>query len=484
MFDTPPTRVVSPTLTRTRRYGLPALILVGAIVIAVVPATYTVAAILGVAALLFFLSHPYLGMCALTFCVPFESVYNLHAGGFNLTVTNCVVFCVAFAWLMRGISTSDFAVGPVPWRPALIVYGFVLILSVSQAVDYAGSAKELLKWGQMLFVYIAACSLLRTRKDIRTLLTVMFVAVLAESAVGVAQVALHSGPSSFARGALLRGSGTFDQPNPFAGYLNTVLPLAVCCLIFRVLPRRWMWFVVAVTAVGVLGSLSRGGEIASLAALITIAVVTTKVAKAFLLLAVATLAIVAAGIVVGLVPTSVTDPIGQALGVSNVDVVNPTPITWSTAERLAHMEAGLHMFADYPFLGVGIGNYPARYPKYRVAPVWGPNLGHAHNYYINIAAEAGVVGFAAYLFLFGSAMVICGRTYRRATDPLGRALGLGGLAVLIGFSCHQFFDDLLVHGIEVQMALIMAMVTRSALTAPEPVVEPAELAAQSVPPVD
>lgn len=245
-----------------------------------------------------------------------------------------------------------------------------------------------------------------------------------------------------------------------------------------------MWFVVAVTAVGVLGSLSRGGEIASFAALITIAVVTTKVAKAFLLLAVATLAIVAAGIVVGLVPTSVTDPIGQALGVSNVDVVNPTPITWSTAERLAHMEAGLHMFADYPFLGVGIGNYPARYPKYRVAPVWGPNLGHAHNYYINIAAEAGVVGFAAYLFLFGSAMVICGRTYRRATDPLGRALGLGGLAVLIGFSCHQFFDDLLVHGIEVQMALIMAMVTRSALTAPEPVVEPAELAAQPVPPVD
>ena len=41
-------------------------------------------------------------MCALTFCVPFESVYNLHAGGFNLTITNVVVFCVTAAWMVRG----------------------------------------------------------------------------------------------------------------------------------------------------------------------------------------------------------------------------------------------------------------------------------------------------------------------------------------------------------------------------------------------
>ena len=228
-----------------------------------------------------------------------------------------------------------------------------------------------------------------------------------------------------------------------------------------------MWFVVAVTAAGVLGSLSRGGELAAFAALLTIAVIRTKIVKSFLLLAVAAGAIIAAGLVVGLIPGSVTDPVAQGLGIANVDVINPNQFDWSTAERLAHMEAGLHMFADHPYLGVGIGNYPAQYPNYRVAPVWNANLGHAHNYYINIAAEAGVVGFAAYLFLFGSAMVICVRTYRRSTDPFGQALGLGGLAVLVAFSSHQFFDDLLVHGIEVQLALIMAMVSRCGLTAPE-----------------
>jgi len=461
IFDAPPARVLHPSHVPFRRRLFPILIALGAIVIAVVPALYGVAAIVGIAALLFFLARPFLGLCALTFCVPFESVYNLHAGGVNLTVTNFVVFCVAVAWLTRGLSTGDLATGPIPWRPALIVYGAVLIASLSQATDLVGSAKELLKWGQMLFAYLAAVSMVRTRKDLKTLLVVMFIAVIAESAVGAAQVVLHSGPSSFARGALLRGSGTFEQPNPYAGYLNTVLPLAVCCLVFRVLPRHWMWLVTLATAVGVLGSLSRGGELAAAAGLLTIALATTKAVRGFILMGVAVVALVAAGVVAGVLPTAVVDPVTAGLGLANVDVTNPTPVTWSTAERLAHMEAGLNMFADHWWLGVGIGNYPAQYDKYRVPGPWTANLGHAHNYYINIAAEAGTVGFAAYLFLFGSAMVICVRSYRRSPDALGRAISLGGLAALVGFSCHQFFDDLLVHGMEVQIGLIMALVTRA-----------------------
>jgi len=472
-FDAPPVRIRSGSQAPFRRYGLPLLIALGAIVIVVVPALYGVAAILGIAALLFFLARPYLGICALTFCVPFESVYNLHAGGVNLTVTNFVVFCVAVAWLTRGVSTGDLAAGITPWRAALLIYGAVLIASLSQATDFVGSAKELLKWGQMLFAYMIAVSLIRTRKDLKTLLAVMFVAVITESAVGMAQVVLHSGPGSFARGAILRGSGTFAQPNPFAGYLNTALPLAVCCLIFRVFPRHWMWLVTIVTAAGVLGSLSRGGELAAAAALITIALATTKVIRGFLLLGVAVIALVGAGVVAGVLPTAVVDPVTAGLGINNVDVANPTEYTWSTAERLAHMEAGLNMFADHWWLGVGIGNYPAQYDKYRVAGPWDANLGHAHNYYINIAAEAGAVGLAAYLFLFGSGMVVCVRSYRQAPDALGRAISLGGLAMLVGFSCHQFFDDLLVHGMEVQIGLIMAMVTRAGYGLPEsPTSEP------------
>jgi O-antigen ligase len=431
----------------------------GALVIAALPPTLSIAIIAGAALALVLLARPYGALCALAFAIPFESVRNIHAGSLNITVTNLIVFCLAAAWLTRTVSAGKVEIGPVPWRPALLIYGAVLMLSATQAIDFAGSIKELIKWAQLLFVYMAGVSIVRTPKQVRTLLIVLFAAVIAESMVGVLQTLLHAGPSSFARGALLRAAGTFEQPNPFAGYLNMTLPLAVACLIFRVFPRRYMWLVTLITAGGVLSSLSRGGELGTAAALIAIGLVMSSHVRSILAIAGIGLIGLVTLVAIGVVPSSVTEPVAQGFGVANVDVINPNPVTWSVAERLAHMEAGLGMYQDHPILGVGIGNYPAQYVHYQVAAPWGPNLGHAHNYYINIAAEAGTFGLIAFVILLVSACVICVRSYRRAVDPIGRAIAVGGLGVIVGFAAHQSFDDLFVHSMEVQIALVMTLVT-------------------------
>ena len=70
--------------------------------------------------------------------------------------------------------------------------------------------------------------------------------------------------------------------------------------------------------------------------------------------------------VIGLVPSQVTEPLAEQFGVANIDVANPSPANWAVAERLAHVQAGLSMWADHPVLGVGIGNYPKQYPHYKV----------------------------------------------------------------------------------------------------------------------
>ncbi len=91
----------------------------------------------------------------------------------------------------------------------------------------------------------------------------------------------------------------------------------------------------------------------------------------------------------------------------------------------------------------------------------GTPLGHAHNYYINIGAEAGIFGFVAFIALLVSAMRICLRAVRLAPDRLGRAVGLGALGVIVAFAVHEFFDDLFVHGMEAQLGLVMALATRA-----------------------
>jgi O-antigen ligase len=114
------------------------------------------------------------------------------------------------------------------------------------------------------------------------------------------------------------------------------------------------------------------------------------------------------------------------------------------------------MWTDNPWLGVGIGNYEAAYARYAL-PMWTYALGHAHNYYLNIGAEAGVLGFVAYLVLWGTALV---GTWRIGRQASGWAWGvaLGVLGVLVHLFVHNFFDNLYVHNMYLHVAILLGIV--------------------------
>jgi hypothetical protein len=58
---------------------------------------------------------------------------------------------------------------------------------------------------------------------------VIFLAGLAQAVVGFYQYIFRVGPEGFLLfgGGTLRVFGTFEQPNPFAGYLGLIIPLAL-----------------------------------------------------------------------------------------------------------------------------------------------------------------------------------------------------------------------------------------------------------------
>jgi O-antigen ligase len=115
------------------------------------------------------------------------------------------------------------------------------------------------------------------------------------------------------------------------------------------------------------------------------------------------------------------------------------------------------MFAAHPLLGVGIGNYAVAYPAFHPRGWYDP-LAHAHDYYINIAAEAGIVGLVAYLLLVGSALWYSYAAMRRSQDPLLSAAVLGVLGALVATDFHNLFDVLYVHGMVALLGLLMVFV--------------------------
>lgn len=58
--------------------------------------------------------------------------------------------------------------------------------------------------------------------------------------------------------------------------------------------------------------------------------------------------------------------------------------------------AAYDIFKDYPLFGSGLGTYGKIAPKHPL----GPKHLHAHNTYIEILAESGIVGFLTFLFVF------------------------------------------------------------------------------------
>jgi O-antigen ligase len=123
---------------------------------------------------------------------------------------------------------------------------------------------------------------------------------------------------------------------------------------------------------------------------------------------------------------------------------------------MAHWQAALGMWTDHPWLGVGAGNYEAAYASYAL-PRWPAALGHAHNYYLNIAAEAGVLGLAVYLLLWLAALVGAWRAVRRYSG-WSLAASLGILGVVIHLSVHNLFDNLFVHSMYLQLGVLLGLI--------------------------
>ena len=106
---------------------------------------------------------------------------------------------------------------------------------------------------------------------------------------------------------------------------------------------------------------------------------------------------------IGLVPSSVvarlTDFV-QDVRFEDVRGVGINDANYAVIERLAHWQAALGMFRHNLWAGVGFGCYEPAYRDFALLN-WPIALGHAHNYYLNVAAETGLIGLVAYLFLWG-----------------------------------------------------------------------------------
>jgi len=116
----------------------------------------------------------------------------------------------------------------------------------------------------------------------------------------------------------------------------------------------------------------------------------------------------------------------------------------SSSLRVAIWQLSLPLIRQYPWLGTGFGGFQANYVPYAIPDE--AVLAHAHNFWLNLAAEAGIPVIILLTSIVGWICYRAAQTYRLGrlppeTQPLLIGYGLGFLAcTLFALFDIAFFD--------------------------------------------
>jgi len=245
--------------------------------------------------------------------------------------------------------------------------------------------------------------------------------------------------------------GPFINANHLAGYLELVILLALGFLISRETPgiihsaKHWKqrlsllesWlaknilliFIIVLTASGLFISASRGGILS----------LTFSIGLFFLLLGLKKSQKGKRKIILlinGLIFICVL-----WLGIGPVITKFATLANSAVASggRLQVWRDTVQLSSDFPFFGIGLGNFQTLYPKYKTiaTPAFWE---HAHNDYLEMLADTGGIGFPLFfggIFILFFAIM---KKWKDRRDPFVVGITLGGCTGALAILCHSVVE--------------------------------------------
>lgn len=288
--------------------------------------------------------------------------------------------------------------------------------------------------------YVAAFLLVRELKDQGWWAAVPLVVIAGlEAVLGLMQFYGDQTP--------VNAHGTYVNRNHFAGLLEMALPFAVMypVTVLKKAHHRYSapalpalkacvgWSVAALILVGIIHSMSRMGFVACLGALGVMGILMVPRHKrprvsAKYAWTCATVAVVIV-MFIFLPPDQLVE---RFAGLASTEEVS------SEARHRIWAET-LEMVKAHPWLGVGMGAYESAFLKYKaVAPM--STVDFAHNDYLQLLAELGIVGFGLVAVLLGILIRRTARLMRDLDDPDRQCIGIAAAGALTAILLHSTAD--------------------------------------------
>lgn len=334
-----------------------------------------------------------------------------------------------FVLLRTFLYKEEFKVGErtVP----LAIFVFIIVFSTITSIDPSGSVRDLALNAAGISFLFAMTNSIKTRSQLNAFISTLLLSALVVALLGVLQyfTGVEMRPewldTENNTDIAVRVYSVFFNPNILAEYLVLITPIAVGMTWYTKSMRKKILFAgsTGILLICIVMTLSRGGWVGlALAALAFVLLVD----KRLLLL----------GVPMGLgglafLPQKVVDRI-TSIG-STVDSSN--------MYRIKIWQITRDVIRDNMVGGVGFGYVPFKetFERYiRTMPIY-----HAHNTYLEVAAEIGLIGFIFFMLLLFSSLKYTYVNLVKSQDKYYKYLGAGLFASIIGIMGHGLVEHFL-----------------------------------------
>jgi O-antigen ligase len=315
-----------------------------------------------------------------------------------------------------------------PETTGLLAFGAAILLSVPFSIWPGGSFGLFTdSYLKLLVVFVLMMNTLTTPKRIEQ---ITWLIVLCCGFIAARSVFDYARGLNLVEGDRLAGpvGGIFGNPNDLAMNMVTFLPAGAVIALSRQysMPKRALAALASAAMLAtVVFTKSRGGFLGLAIVLVTLIFLGRKVRPGF-----GTMAVVAVLCAAPFMPASFWERMASIVD----DKKDKEEFTGTREARWTVMKEGLRAFADRPLTGVGAGVFQVYNPPGR-KEAWR----ETHNAPIQVLAETGAFGFAAFMFLVVRAGLAAKTTRRliqrrgkRKPDPLRAVLSDGDRLTMQG----------------------------------------------------
>lgn len=364
-----------------------------------------------------------------------KTIFLVTLGPFEISIESIFIFILLLGWFARLAVNKDKIVRE-PLGVWILFFILTGVISISSA-KYPLESSRVLFAGivQPVIFYYILINNVRDRKSIKLTIYALIFSIFIASSYSLFQLFSLSGFSP--HGILeYRLPSVYYNPLIFAETLILTMPLLFVASISRLFPVIWRKFALLVLLISLFALMltySRGAAVALAASTSLLFIKEVRIRRLaykaipFIVLALILQWGLISSIFMRRLPTMqyLSEP-------SN-----------AITERLNGWQSSLTMISDRPLTGVGLGMFKYNYPQYMISEAI-LQLESAHNLYLNIAVEMGILGLIFFLIILG---IIIKRAIflTKSKDPFIKDISLGLLASAAGYSVLVFFGAEFVH---------------------------------------